>query len=209
MSALLEEVRGCKCTGVDRFPIATNLKLKRFIKHDLNTGVPDVNFSDYDYLLLLDVIEHLITPEAFTERLRQAMKYCADTTVIVSTANIGFFIERLMLLFGQFNYGKRGILDLTHTRLFTFSSLRRLLEQHGFQISLCRGIPAPYPMALGQNVFSRCLLAINDALIRLAPGLFSYQIFVVAKPNPSLEILLERAVNESSLRAKSMASMSS
>ena len=33
-----------------------------------------------------------------------------------------------MLLFGQFNYGKRGILDLTHTRLFTFESFRRLFD---------------------------------------------------------------------------------
>jgi glycosyltransferase involved in cell wall biosynthesis len=205
LSALLQKERGCKCTGVDRFQIASNVGLNRFFQHDLNSGLPDLNFLDYDYVLLLDVINHLAAPEAFTHQLRQAMRYCADTTVIVSTANVGFFIERFMLLIGQFNYGKRGILDLTHTRLFTFSSLRRLLEQHGFCINLCRGIPAPYPIALGQNVFSRCLLAINDALIRVAPGLFSYQIFMVAKPNPSLEILLERAVSESALRAASMA----
>ena len=35
------------------------------------------------------------------------------------------------MLFGQFNYGKRGILDMTHTRLFTFRSFRRLLEEAG------------------------------------------------------------------------------
>ena len=40
-----------------------------------------------------------------------------------------------MLLFGQFNYGKRGILDLTHTRLFTFESFRRLFEQGGFRVA--------------------------------------------------------------------------
>ena len=39
-----------------------------------------------------------------------------------------------MLLLGQFNYGKRGILDLTHTRLFTFASFRRLFEQGGFRV---------------------------------------------------------------------------
>ena len=55
---------------------------------------------------------------------------------MLSTGNIGFFVTRLMLLFGQFNYGKRGILDMTHTRLFTFTSLRRLLEQSGFRIAL-------------------------------------------------------------------------
>ena len=34
-----------------------------------------------------------------------------------------------MLLFGQFNYGKKGILDATHTRLFTFRSLDELLDK--------------------------------------------------------------------------------
>ena len=207
MSALLQNVRGCKCTAVDRSPIASDVGLKRVIKQDLNAGLPDVNFSDYDYVLLLDVIEHLATPEAFIGRLRQAMKYCTHTTLIVSTANIGFFVERLMLLFGQFNYGKRGILDLTHTRLFTFSSLRRLLEQNGFKIKLCRGIPAPYPIALGKNFLTRFLLAINSALIGINPGLFSYQIFVIAEPTPSLEILLQRAVDESVVREKSIAAI--
>ena len=56
-----------------------------------------------------------------------------------------------MLLLGQFNYGKHGILDMTHTRLFTFYSLRELLEQRGFQVLEIRGIPAPFPVALGNN----------------------------------------------------------
>ena len=54
--------------------------------------------------------------------------------VIVSTGNVGFLITRLALLFGWFNYGRRGILDLTHTRLFTFGTLRNLFEQAGYQI---------------------------------------------------------------------------
>ena len=45
---------------------------------------------------------------------------------------------------------KRGILDLTHTRLFTFSTLRRLLEGAGFQVLELRGVPAPFPLALGR-----------------------------------------------------------
>ena len=52
-----------------------------------------------------------------------------------------------MLLVGQFNYGKAGILDRTHTRLFTFRSLRYLLRDAGFRIKRVRGIPAPFPLA--------------------------------------------------------------
>ena len=45
------------------------------------------------------------------------------------SGNIAFIVTRLMLLLGQFNYGKRGILDVMHTCLFTFALLRRLFEQ--------------------------------------------------------------------------------
>jgi hypothetical protein len=130
------------------------------------------------------------------------MKSCTNTRLIISTPNIGFFIMRLMLLLGQFNYGKYGILDMTHTRLFTFYSLRQLLEQRGFHILEIRGIPAPFPVALGNNPLSRFLVAANKVCLRLWPTLFSYQILVVAQPRPSLELLLQRAVDESSARAE-------
>jgi len=207
MSALLERERGCQTTGVDQFPLAANIKLSRFIEHDLNAGIPDVNIAEYDYVLLLDVIEHLNVPEVFFDRLRDAMKYCTKTKLIISTPNVGFLVVRLMLLLGQFNYGKRGILDMTHTRLFTFSSLHHLLEQRGFQISKSRGIPAPFPVALGNNPVSRFLVATNRLCLRLLPSLFSYQMFVVTAPEPSLELLLQRAIDESSARAEKVGSM--
>ena len=122
--------------------------------------------------------------------------------VLISTGNVTFIITRLMLLLGQFNYGKRGFLDLTHTRLFTFGSLRRLLEQAGFDVHEVRGIPAPFPLAIGDGPLSRLLLTANQLLIRLLKGLFSYQIFVVAEPRPSLDTLLQTAVEHSSTRTE-------
>ena len=85
-------------------------------------------------ILILDVIEHLASPERFLDQLHESLSRNPDVEIIISTANIGFLIPRLMLLLGQFNYGKRGILDVTHTRLFTFSSFRRCLEQCGFEV---------------------------------------------------------------------------
>jgi 2-polyprenyl-3-methyl-5-hydroxy-6-metoxy-1,4-benzoquinol methylase len=201
MSALLERERGCEATGVDTFPLPPDVRLSRFIKHDLNTGIPDVNMADYDYVLLLDVIEHLTVPESFFDCLRDAMKHCTKTQLIISTPNIGFLIMRLMLLLGQFNYGKRGILDMTHTRLFTFPSLRRLLEQRGFRITKSRGIPVPFPVALGDTPISRFLVSLNGWCLCISPNLFSYQLLVMAKPHPSLELLLQRAIDESATRA--------
>jgi hypothetical protein len=100
-----------------------------------------------------------------------------------------------MLLLGHFNYGRKGILDRTHTRLFTFASLRELFEQAGYEIIELKGIPAPYPKALGDNLLGRLLLWINIAFIHLGRGLFSYQIFIRASAKPSVEHLLSETID--------------
>ena len=117
--------------------------------------------------------------------------------VIITTANIGFVVTRFMLFFGQFNYGKKGILDCTHTRLFTFRSLRDLLDQAGYNILEMRGLPAPFPHAIRNRFISRLLLRVNRSLIALSKGLFSYQIFVRAEARPTVHNLLAETIETS------------
>jgi len=144
-----------------------------------------------DRVLLLDILEHLRSPEKFLINLRTTYaKACPD--VIVTTGNVGFIWLRLSLTLGMFNYGKRGILDEDHKRLFTFRSLRRLLESTGFAITDVQGIPVPFPLAFGDNRFSRFLLSVNRALIALLPSVFSYQIGIVVRPKATLEMLLTK-----------------
>jgi hypothetical protein len=110
--------------------------------------------------------------------------------VILTTPNIAFVIQRIMLALGQFNYGKAGILDRTHTRLFTFRTLRRLLSDEGFRIKRVRGVPAPFPKVLGNGVLGRAALQVNLALIRVSRSLFSYQIYVEAESTPDVAFVL-------------------
>src|SRR5215472_15618493 len=124
----------CRVDGIDSFPGGEDASLSAFYLHNLNEGMPNLAYDRYDCVLMLDVIEHLANPELFLEKLRAALSIKPDVDVMLSTANIGFAVTRLMLLLGQFNYGKRGILDLTHTRLFTFSSFERAVCQAGFDI---------------------------------------------------------------------------
>jgi len=150
------------------------------------------DFGKVDYLLVLDIIEHLKSLEQFLKVVRR--RFSKDSpTIIITTGNIAFLPVRLGLFLGSFNYGKRGILDMDHARLFTFYSLVKTLEINGFEVVKKQGIPAPFPLAVGRGKFAGFLLWINKILILISKSLFSYQIAVVAKPLPTLEHLLDDA----------------
>lgn len=197
--------KGCRVTGMDQYvpDVSPSPGQIDFIRWNLDRKEFPVNVSGFDQILMLDIIEHLKEPEVFMDELRFAAA-CKRPEVIITTANIGFLVTRLMLLCGQFNYGKKGILDATHTRLFTFRSLDALLEQSGYKVLEVRGIPAPFPKALGDNFISRTLLRANEALIRASKGLFSYQIFVRAEAKPTVHNLLGETIQTSNVLRESV-----
>ncbi|HEY8671493.1 MAG TPA: methyltransferase domain-containing protein, partial [Terriglobales bacterium] len=190
--------KGCHVTGMDQYIPASSPEPGKidFIRWDLDRKEFPVNVSEFNQIFMLDIIEHLKEPELFMDELRFAA-LCKRPEVVITTANIGFIVIRLMLLLGQFNYGKKGILDATHTRLFTFRSLSDLLQQSGYKVLEVRGIPAPFPKAIGDNFLSRFLLRANEALIKLSKGLFSYQIFVRAEAKPTVHNLLHETLDNS------------
>ncbi|OLB24681.1 MAG: hypothetical protein AUH15_00485 [Acidobacteriales bacterium 13_2_20CM_55_8] len=206
VSHALNEKR-CTVTGVDRFPIADATHLLEFIQSDLDQGDFPVDAGIFDYILLLDIVEHLRSPERLLDSIRHSRTKGSDLKVIFSTGNVAFIVTRMALFFGWFNYGARGILDLTHSRLFTFSTARKLFEQSGYRIEEVRGIPAPFPLVVGDNVLGRFLLAANKLLIRFSKRLFAYQIFMVCSPLPTLQWLLEKAheASREKLRAEACA----
>jgi glycosyltransferase involved in cell wall biosynthesis len=185
-----------RVVGLDQFVRPSGDPRMEFKVWDIDAPGFPVPVSDFDQVFLLDVIEHLHDPEVFMEHLREAA-VGKRPEIVLTTANIGFFVTRFMLFLGSFNYGRKGILDRTHTRLFTFASLKELFNQTGYKVAEVRGVPAPFPTALGDNVISRALLAINTALIEIFPGLFSYQIFVRARALPTVKNLLTETISAS------------
>ncbi|MGE5762909.1 MAG: bifunctional glycosyltransferase/class I SAM-dependent methyltransferase [Mycobacterium leprae] len=190
--------KGCEVAVVDYSPVPDTPDTVRRFEQDLDDP-PEFDVRAYDYLLMLDVIEHLRRPEQFLDRIRERFDY-TPRTLVLTTPNVAFVAQRLMLAFGQFNYGSAGILDRTHTRLFTFRSLRRTLLDAGFRIQQMRGIPAPFPKALGPGTAGRAALALNQVLIRASKSLFAYQIFVVAESTPSIRFVLQDSLSRSEER---------
>ena len=191
--------KGCKVTAVDTVPIMNQVNELRFVAHDLEEGPPSVLSEQFDFVLLLDVIEHLSKPEQFVQLLREKAASGPDLKIIASTGNVAFILTRLLHLFGLFNYGKKGILDITHKRLFTLGTFKQLFLQSGYEIIEIKGIPVPFPEVFGDSLFSRLLLKINNIFINISKSIFSYQIIIIARPLPTLKYLLMSAIEESKI----------
>lgn len=189
--------KDCYVHAVDILP-PDKAVADRFTQADFDEQGWVVSPEGHDYVLLLDLVEHLKAPERFLDELRSKAG-TPKPTVIITVPNVAYFITRFSLLFGNFRYGKRGILDLTHRRLFTFKTLLSLLEQSGFRVTNVQGLPAPFPKAVGRNSLGMGLLELNRLLIKLSRGLFSYQIYAEAVPLPTVDDLLahSRTASES------------
>jgi 2-polyprenyl-3-methyl-5-hydroxy-6-metoxy-1,4-benzoquinol methylase len=102
---------------------------------DLNSGIPDIGAPDL--ILLLDVLEHLVRPEAVLNQLTKVM--AVGGTVIVSCPNVAHAsVSVPLLLRARFEYQDSGILDRTHLRFFVRSSAIALMNQAGLMVH--RGI---------------------------------------------------------------------
>jgi glycosyltransferase involved in cell wall biosynthesis len=151
----------------------------------------------YDAVLALDLIEHLAQPEDGVEKISAILK--PHGTLYASTGNIGFIVLRASLLLGQFNYGKRGILDLTHKRLFTVSSFKKLLRDGGFVIKEVRGFGPPIRDMVGSGPVLKMLDSAFSKLALRWPRMFAFNFLIVAEKEDELEDIYSRTASSGSV----------
>ena len=86
----------------------------------------------FSRILLMDVLEHLVSPERLMARLTTHLE--PGGAVIVTLPNIAFWGIRKMLFRGAFIYRDVGILDRGLLRFFTYETARSFLEGAGWRI---------------------------------------------------------------------------
>jgi 2-polyprenyl-3-methyl-5-hydroxy-6-metoxy-1,4-benzoquinol methylase len=145
-----------------------------------------------DTVVALDVIEHLKRPERSLREIHRVLK--PGGRLVASTGNVAYLVVRAMLLLGQFNYGKKGILDLTHQRLFTVRSFCRTLEGEGFRVHAVRGFGPPIRDMVGASRLLGLVDTVAGWLARVWPGLFGYQLMVEATSLDDVDSLLDRTL---------------
>jgi 2-polyprenyl-3-methyl-5-hydroxy-6-metoxy-1,4-benzoquinol methylase len=128
--------------------------------------------ASFDVVLCGDVVEHLRDPVAALARLRPLLR--PGGRLVLSTPNVANWAIRVSLLGGRWRYTDRGILDRSHTHLFTRSTLREALEAAGYRVlDIDYSVPVPGDSDL--------LDGAAHAIGRLRPSLFAYQFVAVAQ----------------------------
>lgn len=88
--------------------------------------------KDADCWIFGDVLEHLIDPWAVVEKIRNVMKPNSSIIACVPNAQHYTIIEKLLT--GNFRYEDWGLLDKTHLRWFTKTTLFEFFQNLDFEI---------------------------------------------------------------------------
>jgi 2-polyprenyl-3-methyl-5-hydroxy-6-metoxy-1,4-benzoquinol methylase len=184
--------RGVEVTGMDMSPPLPDT-VHHFRQGNLEQDPPS-DALQFDMVMLLDVIEHLAEPEDFLVRLRNAGTLTSPDhkmpVFLISTPNIAFAAVRMNLLLGRFNYAERGILDITHKRLFTRKALLVALRDCGYDILETRAAGVPFG-AVAKGPVGRVLGTVSGIVARIWPSMFAFQTIVVCRPKAGVRQLIQ------------------
>ena len=80
----------------------------------------------YDYIIILDVLEHLRFPEITLSTAKKCLK--EDGKILLSVPNLAHNAVLVQLLNDNFPYTELGLLDNTHIHFFTYKTLHEMLK---------------------------------------------------------------------------------
>lgn len=186
-------VRGachCEVSGVE----ITSQSVQEAKERGIDAYVIDLDRSDlpfpdqsFDCVFCGYIIEHLYSPDHMMEEARRVLK--PGGKIIVTTANLASWFNRLSLLFGyqpifsdvslKYSFGHLWKLaPMGHLRLYTYRSLRQMVEIFGFKIIDAQGIGINERIGFGK---SHPLLAKTANFIFRSPAYSSHLIIVGEK----------------------------
>lgn len=140
--ALVKAQRQCRYTGVELVEQAASQahgRLDQVLVADVETAPLPFAPGTFDCIVCNDVLEHLRDPWAV---LRMLTGYLSPGGhVVASLPNVRFSEVMKDLIFRKkWEYQERGVLDRTHLRFFTESTVRELFRSTGLEVLRLQGI---------------------------------------------------------------------
>jgi 2-polyprenyl-3-methyl-5-hydroxy-6-metoxy-1,4-benzoquinol methylase len=186
-SRILTEKLGCDVTGVELNPIAAHQAeayCSRVVVENLDQIDFEKEFSydKFDVILCADVLEHIYDPSSMLRKVKSVIS--SNGYVVASIPNITHIALIFEMLQGRFEYRDKGLLDESHIRLFTRSTLIRTFSEAGFKLEhLDRGLAGPLDteFTISADTLEDC--AMLDYLCTRNEECFTYHFIVKALPS--------------------------
>ncbi|MDP3948294.1 MAG: class I SAM-dependent methyltransferase [bacterium] len=127
---------GCIVDAVE-FDQKAMVKLPKDVRKVFGTSIEDEGvyqkLGDYDFIVMADVLEHLVDPEKVLKELAKVAS--SVTQLLVSIPNVACWAMRKQLFFeGDFEYQESGLLDKTHLHFYTVNTLPKILLGQGWKV---------------------------------------------------------------------------
>lgn len=162
-------------------------KLPKAVRRVFNLSIEDESLlkalSNYDFIIMADVLEHLINPEQVLKKLLKIAT--PQTKLLISLPNIASWPARKQLFFkGDFQYQESGILDKTHLHFYTVNTLPKILAGSGWKVLRIVGTSTRLPL---EGLINKILLigwlfkkTLRQRLVEKYKNLSYYHFLVIA-----------------------------
>ncbi len=146
------------------------------------TELPERTF---DCIVFNDVLEHMVAPE-------KALRYAStllthDGLIVASIPNIRYLpILWPLMVRGRWKYEDCGVLDKTHVRFFTRSSIIAMFQSEGYTVGSISGINPRAGIPQSSKRLWRAYEFVNALSFQRFDDLRFQQFAVVAQPTPTL-----------------------
>lgn len=119
----------------------------------------ELNYKEnfFDYIILGDVIEHLINPWEMIKKLSEYLKPMGN--LIASIPNINHITVVKDIINGRFPYTNAGLLDVTHLRFFTLEEINKLFISTGYEVNAVRNTVIPVSDSDIELINKLCVLS--------------------------------------------------
>lgn len=143
------------------------------------TDLESLQNQAFDWIVALDILEHLPNPEEYLKALRRLL--APGGKILLSVPNVAHWSVRFPLFFlGSFEYRSLGIMDASHLYFFSRKRFKNLCDS----LSKARIVEfsasiEPFELALpkwvGQSAVYQKIIPFRQWCAKAFPGLMAYQ----------------------------------
>ena len=127
-------VQGCDVSGSGIRIAQTSFPKIPFFQHDLSDPLPDCHRGQYDAVVSLEVIEHLLLPRSLMANALHALR--PGGVLILSTPFHGYLKNLALALTNKFDDHWHPLRDFGHVKFFSKRTLLQLLAESNFEVTV-------------------------------------------------------------------------